>query len=133
MDVRSLGECLPEAHRSLSKNAILSLPAGPEPPFTLICAKCLNLAPRFSAQEMNTYHDKRETNAKKNSIRAKHPNIIMGLHDPRRKRNAHYDLLTAIWVPIVLEIFPDGFIGKPAARLDQVNLDRLLRTLYRLW
>ena len=82
---------------------------------------------------MNTYHDKWETNAKQNSIGAKHPNIIMGLHDPRRKRNAHYNFLTAIWVTIVLEIFPDGLIGKPAARLDEENLDRLLRTLYRLW
>jgi hypothetical protein len=82
---------------------------------------------------MNTYHDNRETNTKQNTIGAKYPTIIMRLHDPRRKCNAHYDLLTAIRVPIVLEIFPDGLVGKPAARLDQVNSDRLLRTLYRLW
>jgi hypothetical protein len=70
-------------------------------------------SPKFSAQEMDTYHDNRETDAKQNSIRAKYPNIIMGLYDPRRKRNAHYDLLTAIRVPIFLEIFPDVLVGKP--------------------
>ena len=57
----------------------------------------------------------------------------MRLYDPWRKRNAHYDLLTTIRVPIVPEIFADGLVGKPAARLDQVNSDRLQRTLYRLW
>jgi hypothetical protein len=70
---------------------------------------------------MITYHDNWETDAKQNSISAKNPNIIVRLHDPRRKRNAHCDLLTAIRVPIFLEIFPDGLVGKSAARLDQVN------------
>jgi hypothetical protein len=37
----------------------------------------------------------------------------MRLHDPWRKCNAHYDLLTAIRVSIVLEVFPDGLVGKP--------------------
>jgi hypothetical protein len=71
---------------------------------------------------MITYHDNRETNAKQNPISAKNPNIIVRLHDPRRKRNAHCDLLTAIRVPIFLEIFPDVLVGKSVARLDQVNL-----------
>jgi len=71
---------------------------------------------------MSTYHDNRETNTKQNPISAKNPNIIVRLHDPWRKRNAHCDLLTAIWVPIFLEVFPDGQVGKSAARLDQVNL-----------
>jgi len=63
---------------------------------------------------MNTYHDNRETNAKQNSISAKNPDIIMRLYNPWRKCNAHYYLLTAIRVPIFLEIFPDGLVGKSA-------------------
>jgi hypothetical protein len=71
---------------------------------------------------MITYHDNRETNAKQNPISAKNPNIIVRLHDPWRKRNAHCDLLTAIRVPVFLKIFSDGLVGKSAAWLDQVNL-----------
>ena len=71
---------------------------------------------------MITYHDKRETNAKQNPISAKNPNIIVRLHDPWRKRNAHCDLLTTIRVPVFLEIFPDVLVGKSAARLDQVKI-----------
>lgn len=82
---------------------------------------------------MITYHDNRETNAKQNPIGAKNPNIIVSLHDPWRKRDAHCDLLAAIRVSIFLEIFPDGLVGKSVARLDQVNLMNYLRTLYRLW
>ncbi len=82
---------------------------------------------------MSTYHNNREANAKQNSISTKYPNIIVRLHDPWRKRNAHCDLLTTIRMPIFLEIFTNGLVGKPAARLDQVNSYRLLLTLYRLW
>jgi hypothetical protein len=71
---------------------------------------------------MITYHDNRETNAKQNPISAKNPNIIVRLHDPWRKRNAHCDLLTAIRVPVFLKNFSDGLVGKSAAWLDQVNL-----------
>jgi hypothetical protein len=67
---------------------------------------------------MITYHNNRETDAKQNPISAEYPNIIVRLHDPWRKRNAHCDLLTAIRVPIFLEIFPDGLVGKSAAWLD---------------
>ena len=75
---------------------------------------------------MITYHDNREANAKQNPISAKNPNIIVRLHDPWRKRNAHYDLLTAIRVSIFLEIFPDGLVGKSAARLDQVKISWIM-------
>jgi hypothetical protein len=77
---------------------------------------------KFLARGMITYHENRETNAKQNPISAKNPNIIMRLYNPRRKRNAHCDLLTAIRVPIFLEVFPNVLVGKSAARLDQVNL-----------
>jgi hypothetical protein len=55
----------------------------------------------------------------------------MRLHDPLGERDAHRDFLPTIRVAIFLEVFPDVLVSKPGTRLEQVDSDRLLRTLYR--
>jgi hypothetical protein len=55
------------------------------------------------------------------------------LNNPGRERNTHSNFLSAIWVPIVLEIFPYGLISEPAVGSDHVTFDDILRTFCRLW
>ena len=61
---------------------------------------------------LKTYDYGWECAAKDHAVRAKNPNVVTGLNDPRRDSNTHRNLLTAIRVAIELPVLADVLVGQ---------------------
>jgi hypothetical protein len=89
-------------------HAIFGLLTTTKPPATLQSDKKVNQDKRRI-----TYNERGKGATKKQTVDAKHPNIILPLNDPLRQGNTHRYVLAAVGMTVFFEVLANSLVGEP--------------------